>query len=76
MHSLFGASKGAPDLAAQDTGDISHEWASFRGVVSLGRLIQRECRILVVPGESALTGGRYAVYGYKGKQVRDKYSQL
>jgi CDP-paratose 2-epimerase len=74
LHSLFGASKAAADLAAQEYGRYFHmKVGVFRGGcltgpshsgVELHGFLSYLVRV-------ALTGGRYTVYGYKGKQVRD-----
>ena len=74
LHSLFGASKAAADLAAQEYGRYfrmnvgvfrggcltgpSHSGVELHGFLSY----------LV---KVALSGGSYTVFGYKGKQVRD-----
>src|SRR5467141_3434655 len=74
MHSLFGASKAAADLAAQEYGRyFNMKVGVFRG----GCLTGPSHSAVELHGflsylvKVALTGGRYAVYGYKGKQVRD-----
>src|SRR5207245_4342792 len=74
LHSLFGASKAAADLAAQEYGRYfgmkvgifrggcltgpSHSGVELHGFLSY--LVQ-----------VALSGGMYSILGYKGKQVRD-----
>jgi CDP-paratose 2-epimerase len=74
LHSLFGASKAAADVYAQEYGRYfgmnvgifrggcltgpSHSGVELHGFLSY---------LLKV----ALSGGTYTVYGYKGKQVRD-----
>src|SRR6202166_3454355 len=74
LHSLFGASKAAADLAAQEYGRYfglnvgvfrggcltgpSHSGVELHGFLSY----------LV---KSTVTGKKYSVFGYKGKQVRD-----
>jgi CDP-paratose 2-epimerase len=74
LHSVFGASKTAADVMAQEYGRYyglpvgifrggcltgpSHSGVALHGFLSY---LVRVC----------LTGGRYTVYGYKGKQVRD-----
>ena len=74
MHSLFGASKAAADLVAQEYGRYfgmnvgvfrggcltgpSHSGVELHGFLSY--LVQ-----------VTLKGGTYSVFGYKGKQVRD-----
>jgi CDP-paratose 2-epimerase len=74
MHSLFGASKAAADLVAQEYGRyFNMKVGVFRG----GCLTGPSHSAVELHGflsylvKVALTGGRYAVYGYKGKQVRD-----
>ena len=75
MHSLFGASKVAADVMTQEYGKYfgmptvcfrggcltgpSHSGVELHGFLSY--LVKR-----------ALTGGRYTIFGYKGKQVRDQ----
>src|SRR5260370_10395715 len=74
LHSLFGASKAAADLAAQEYGRYFHmKVGIFRsgcltGPWHSGVELHGFLSYLV---KVALTGGRYTVYGYKGKQVRD-----
>jgi CDP-paratose 2-epimerase len=74
LHSLFGASKAAADLAAQEYGRYFHmKVGVFRGGCLTGPShsgveLHGFLSYLV---KVALTGGRYTVYGYKGKQVRD-----
>jgi CDP-paratose 2-epimerase len=74
LHSLFGASKAAADLAAQEYGRYfglnvgvfrggcltgpSHSGVELHGFLSY----------LV---KATVTGEKYSVFGYKGKQVRD-----
>ena len=74
MHSLFGASKAAADLVAQEYGRyFNMKVGVFRG----GCLTGPSHSAVELHGflsylvKVALTGGRYAVYGYQGKQVRD-----
>jgi CDP-paratose 2-epimerase len=74
LHSLFGASKAAADLMAQEYGRyFNMKVGVFRGGcltgpshsgVELHGFLSYLIRV-------ALSGGRYSVYGYKGKQVRD-----
>jgi CDP-paratose 2-epimerase len=74
LHSLFGASKAAADLAAQEYGRYFHmKVGIFRGGCLTGPShsgveLHGFLSYLV---KVALTGGCYTVYGYKGKQVRD-----
>jgi CDP-paratose 2-epimerase len=74
LHSLFGASKAAADLVAQEYGRyFSMKVGVFRG----GCLTGPSHSSVELHGflsylvKVTLTGGRYTVYGYKGKQVRD-----
>jgi CDP-paratose 2-epimerase len=74
LHSLFGASKAAADLVAQEYGRyFNMNVGVFRG----GCLTGPSHSAVELHGflsylvKVALTGGRYTVYGYKGKQVRD-----
>jgi CDP-paratose 2-epimerase len=74
LHSLFGASKAAADLVAQEYGRyFNMNVGVFRGGCLTGPShsgveLHGFLSYLV---KVALTGGRYSVYGYKGKQVRD-----
>jgi CDP-paratose 2-epimerase len=74
LHSLFGASKAAADLAAQEYGRyFKMKVGIFRGSCLTGPShsgveLHGFLSYLV---KVALAGGRYTVYGYKGKQVRD-----
>ncbi len=74
LHSLFGASKAAADLAAQEYGRyFNMKVGIFRGGCLTGPShsgveLHGFLSYLV---KVALTGGRYTVFGYKGKQVRD-----
>jgi CDP-paratose 2-epimerase len=74
LHSLFGASKAAADIVAQEYGRYFHmNVGVFRGgcltgpahsAVELHGFLSYVVKV-------ALSGERYTVYGYKGKQVRD-----
>jgi len=74
LHSLFGASKAAADLVAQEYGRyFNMKVGVFRGGcltgpshsgVELHGFLSYLMKVIV-------TGGRYTVYGHKGKQVRD-----
>jgi CDP-paratose 2-epimerase len=74
LHSLFGASKAAADLVAQEYGRyFGMKVGIFRGGcltgpshsgVELHGFLSYLVRV-------AVTGGTYSVFGYKGKQVRD-----
>jgi len=74
MHSLFGASKAAADLVAQEYGRyFKMKVGIFRGGCLTGPShsgveLHGFLSYLV---KVALNGGRYSVFGYKGKQVRD-----
>lgn len=74
LHSLFGASKAAADLVAQEYGRyFNMKVGIFRGGCLTGPAhsgveLHGFLSYLV---KVAMSGGRYSVYGYKGKQVRD-----
>jgi CDP-paratose 2-epimerase len=74
MHSLFGASKAAADLVAQEYGRyFNMKVGIFRGGCLTGPAhsgveLHGFLSYLV---KVTLSGGRYSVFGYKGKQVRD-----
>jgi CDP-paratose 2-epimerase len=74
MHSLFGASKAAADLVAQEYGRyFGIKVGIFRGGCLTGPAhsgveLHGFLSYLV---KVAISGGRYSVFGYKGKQVRD-----
>jgi len=74
MHSLFGASKAAADLFAQEYGlYFGMNVGIFRGGCLSGPAhsgveLHGFLSYLV---KMALEGGTYSVFGYKGKQVRD-----
>ncbi len=74
MHSLFGASKLAADVLVQEYGRyFGLRTASFRGgcltgPAHSGTMLHGFLSYLV---RCAITGRRYTIYGYKGKQVRD-----
>jgi len=73
-HSLFGASKAAADLVAQEYGRyFGMRVGIFRGGCLTGPShsgveLHGFLSYLV---KQTLTGGSYTVFGYKGKQVRD-----
>jgi CDP-paratose 2-epimerase len=74
-HSLFGASKAAADLMAQEYGRyFNMPVASFRG----GCLTGPQHSGVELHGflsylvKVAVTGRPYTIFGYKGKQVRDQ----
>lgn len=74
LHSLFGASKAAGDLAAQEYGRyFGLKVGVFRGGCLTGPFhsgveLHGFLSHLV---KQTLNGGAYTVFGYKGKQVRD-----
>ena len=74
MHSLFGASKAAADLIAQEYGRyFKMNVGIFRGGCLTGPShsgveLHGFLSYLV---KVTLSGGKYSVFGYKGKQVRD-----
>jgi len=74
LHSLFGASKAAADLVAQEYGRyFKMNVGVFRGGCLTGPAhsgveLHGFLSYLV---KVALSGGTYSVFGYKGKQVRD-----
>ena len=74
LHSLFGVSKASADLMAQEYGRyFNMKVGVFRGGCLTGPShsgveLHGFLSYLV---KVALAGGRYTVYGYKGKQVRD-----
>jgi len=74
MHSLFGASKAAADLIAQEYGRyFKMNVGIFRGGCLTGPShsgveLHGFLSYLV---KVTLSGGEYSVFGYKGKQVRD-----
>lgn len=74
LHSLFGASKAAADLVAQEYGRyFGMKVGVFRGGCLTGPShsgveLHGFLSYLV---KVTLSGGRYSVFGYKGKQVRD-----
>ena len=74
LHSLFGASKAAADLVAQEYGRyFGMNVGIFRGGCLTGPShsgveLHGFLSYLV---KVALAGGSYSVFGYKGKQVRD-----
>src|SRR5258705_8300398 len=74
MHSMFGASKAAAGLVAQEYGRyFNMKVGIFRGGCLTGPShsggeLHGFLSYLV---KVTLNGGRYSVFGYKGKQVRD-----
>jgi CDP-paratose 2-epimerase len=74
LHSLFGVSKAAADLAAQEYGRyFGMKVGVFRG----GCLTGPSHSAVELHGflsylvKQTLTGGSYCIFGHKGKQVRD-----
>ena len=73
-HSLFGASKVAADVLVQEYGRyFGMNTACFRGgcLTGPGHSGRRAARLPGYLMKCAVTGSRYTVFGYKGKQVRD-----
>ncbi len=78
-HSLFGASKAAGDLMAQEYGRyFSLPIGVFRGGCLTGpRHSGVELHgFLSYLAKMVVTGGKYTIFGYKGKQVRDQIHSL
>src|ERR1700681_23703 len=79
LHSLFGASKLAADVIVQEYGRyFGLKTACFRGGCLTGpghsgTMLHGFLAYLV---KCALTGTRYTVFGYQGKQVRDNIHSL
>jgi CDP-paratose 2-epimerase len=74
LHSLFGASKAAADLVAQEYGRyFGMNTCIFRGGCLTGPSHSgvELHGFLSYLAKVALTGGTYSVFGYKAKQVRD-----
>lgn len=74
MHSLFGASKAAADLLVQEYGRYFHmKTGVFRGGCLTGpnHSGTRLHGFLSYLMRCCISGKKYVVYGYKGKQVRD-----
>ena len=75
LHSLFGASKTAADVLAQEFGRyFKMKVGVFRGGCLTGEhhsgvQLHGFLSFLV---KTALSGGSYTIFGYKGKQVRDQ----
>lgn len=79
MHSLFGASKAAGDLVAQEYGlYFGMNVGIFRGGCLTGPAHSgvELHGFLAYLVKVALEGGTYSVFGYKGKQVRDNIHSL
>ena len=74
LHSLFGASKAAADLVAQEYGRyFNMKVGIFRGGCLTGPSQSgvEMHGFLSYLVKATLNGERYSVFGYKGKQVRD-----
>ncbi len=74
LHSLFGASKLAADVAAQEYGRyFNMPVGIFRGGCLTGPAHSgvELHGFLAYLVKTAVTGGHYRIFGYKGKQVRD-----
>ena len=74
LHSLFGASKAAADLVAQEYGRyFGMKVGIFRGGCLTGPSHSgvELHGFLSYLAKVAISGGTYSVFGYKGKQVRD-----
>ena len=74
MHSLFGASKVAADVLVQEYGRyFGMKTAVFRGgcLTGPGHSGAELHGFLSYLMKCAVSGNRYTVFGYKGKQVRD-----
>jgi CDP-paratose 2-epimerase len=79
LHSLFGASKTAGDLMAQEYGRYFNlPVGVFRGGCLTGpRHSGVELHgFLSYLAKVTVTGGKYTIFGYKGKQVRDQIHSL
>jgi CDP-paratose 2-epimerase len=79
QHSLFGASKAAGDLVAQEYGRyFGMNVGIFRGgcLTGPGHAGTRLHGFLSYLMKCAVSGRPYTVYGYKGKQVRDNIHSL
>jgi CDP-paratose 2-epimerase len=74
LHSLFGASKAAADLVAQEYGRyFGMKVGVFRGgcLTGLSHSGVELHGFLSYLVKVTLAGGKYSVFGHKGKQVRD-----
>lgn len=73
-HSLFGASKAAADLLTQEYGKyFGMKTGVFRGgcLTGPGHSGTQLHGFLAYLMKCAITGDKYQIFGYKGKQVRD-----
>jgi CDP-paratose 2-epimerase len=79
LHSLFGASKAAGDIVAQEYGRyFDLPVGVFRGGCLTGpRHSSVELHgFLSYLAKVAVSGGTYTIFGYKGKQVRDQIHSM
>jgi CDP-paratose 2-epimerase len=78
-HSLFGASKAAADLLVQEYGryfgmpTVSFRGGCLTGPAHAGTELHGFLSYLMI---CAVSGRRYRIFGYKGKQVRDNIHSL
>jgi CDP-paratose 2-epimerase len=75
LHSLFGASKAAADIVAQEYGRyFGLRVGVFRGgcLTGSGHSAAELHGFLSYLVKVAMTGAPYRIFGYKGKQVRDQ----
>lgn len=73
-HSLFGVSKAAADLMVQEYGRYFNlKTGIFRGgcLTGSGHAGVQQHGFLSYLVKSVITGKKYSIFGYKGKQVRD-----
>lgn len=73
-HSLFGVSKTAADLMVQEYGKYFNlKTGIFRGgcLTGAGHAGVQQHGFLSYLVKSVITGKKYSIFGYKGKQVRD-----
>ena len=74
LHSLFGASKAAADILTQEYGryfglkTVAFRGGCLTGPAHSGAQLHGFLSYLV---KCCITGRKYTIYGYKGKQVRD-----
>lgn len=74
LHSVFGASKVAADIMVQEYGRyFGLKTACFRGgcLTGPGHSATELHGFLAYLMKCCVTGAKYQIYGYKGKQVRD-----
>jgi len=78
-HSLFGVSKAAADLMVQEYGRYFNlRTGIFRGgcLTGSGHAGVRQHGFLSYLVKSIITGKKYTIFGYKGKQVRDNIHSI